>query len=656
MLNIRLLGGFVLAGPNGPLDGPRTRKAAFLLGYLALLGGRAETRERLSGLLWSGRGEAQARGSLRQALAEIRRICGDALEADQQTVRLAAADVECDASAFLAAADADGAEMLARAAALYRGPLLDGVDPPDPGAADWLRIERERLHRTALGILAKAAQAEGLTADERGTIADLAQRVLAVDPTAEEAHRMLMAAALSEGRTTEALRLYDVCAEALRREFGAEPEQATRALAEKARSGDDQASVEAPVSTPDSDAPPSHDGPSIVVMPFENLSGDPGQGAFIDGIVEEVTGALARMRDFFVIARQTANTFKGGAHDVRVVGHRLGVRYVLEGAVRRSGDRVRISVSLIDAEGGALLWSDRFDGEVADVFDFQDEIAMRVAGALHPSLRAAEVERARRKRPDSLAAYDRVMRAYPRLWAHTEDDNADAMALLREALEESPDYGLAAALLAWCHAQNVSYLWSNDPDTDRREAVVLCKRAAGLVEDDATALAAIGAAYSQATEEFEIAETYVQRSLAIDPNNAWGWARGGWVRLYDNDPDTALERFTRAQRLSPLDPLDFNVSFGIAAAHAANGDYELATTLTEEGLRAKPNLIWPYRLLAVSAALSGQSEKAQDATARLLEAHPDMTIEKMKVLMPRGILKHMPYYWEGLRLAGLPEK
>jgi tetratricopeptide (TPR) repeat protein len=371
--------------------------------------------------------------------------------------------------------------------------------------------------------------------------------------------------------------------------------------------------------------------------------------------VEEITGALARMRDFFVIARQSANALKSTARDVREIGQTLGVRYVLEGAVRRSGDRVRITVRLIEAESGTHLWSDRFDGEVADVFDFQYEIAARVAGALHPSLRAAEIERARRKRPENIAAYDRVMRAYPHLWAHTKDDNAKAITLLEEAIAENPEYGLAAALLAWCHAQQRTYVWSSDPEEDRQLAVQFADRAARLTDDDATALAAIGAAYSLASRDFALAERYVQRSLAIDPNNAWGWMRAGWVSQYQGEWERGMERFARARMISPFDPLDFNVSFGFGACEIGRGHFLEAVAHIEAGLRAKPGLVWPNRLLAIAAALGGKPEKAHRAVARLLEAQPDLTVEKVRAALPSGALAAKSDYWEGLRLAGLPE-
>ena len=622
MLTISVLGGFEVAGPGGAESGPKTRKATFLLAYLAMLGGRAELRERLSELLWSGRAEAQARGSLRQALADIRRICGDALEADSQSVLLR--EVICDAITFLAGAETDTPAALAMAANLYHGALLEGLDPPDEGAASWLRVERERLHRAALALLGKASiVAEGAGSKERSAFSALAHRILAGDPTAEQAHRALIAMALSEDRTTEALRLYDICAEALRAEFGVEPEAATRALAARARGGADKPAsdtIAKPTAIPsraESDTPvPPREGPSIVVMPFVDLSGDSDQAIFTDGIVEEITGALARMRDFFVIARQSANALKRTARDVREIGQMLGVRYVLEGAVRRSGDRVRITARLIDAESGTHLRSDRFDGEVADVFDFQDEIAARVAGALHPSLRAAEIERARRKRPENIAAYDRVMRAYPHLWAHTKDDNIKAISLLEEAIAENPEYGLATALLAWCHAQQRTYLWSGDPEEERQLAVRLADLAARLTDDDATALAAIGAAYSLASRDFALAERYVQRSLVIDPNNAWGWMRAGWVSQYQGEWERGLERFARARRISPFDPLDFNVSFGFGACEIGRRHFLEAVAHVEAGLRAKPGLVWPNRLLAIAAALGGEPERR---TARSLD-------------------------------------
>lgn len=248
------------------------------------------------------------------------------------------------------------------------------------------------------------------------------------------------------------------------------------------------------------------------------------------------------------------------------------------------------------------------------------------------------------------------MRAYPHLWAHTKEDNAKAIALLEEAIVGNPEYRLAAALLAWCYAQQRTYVWSSDPEEDRRLAIQFADRAARLTDDDATALAAIAAAYSLASRDFALAERYVQRSLAIDPNNAWGWIRAGWVCAYQGDWEGGLERFARARRISPFDPLDFNVSFGLGTCEIGRGHFLEAVAHVEAGLRAKPGLIWPNRLLAIAAAHGGEQEKAHRAVARLLEAQPDLTVEKVRAALPSGALAAKPYYWEGLRLAGLPER
>ena len=207
-----------------------------------------------------------------------------------------------------------------------------------------------------------------------------------------------------------------------------------------------------------------------MVMPFDNLSGQ-GDEYLVDGVVEEITSALSRVRDFFVIARQSAFTYKGRFVDVREVGRQLGVNYVVEGTVRRGGDRLRISVQLVDAEMRTQLWSERYEGATKDIFEFQDRIAAQVAGAIHPAIRSAEIELSKRKPPSSLRAYDLVMRAYPNVWGQNKEANWQAIALLEEAIAIDPTYGRAHALLAWCHAQNVTYVWTQKPGHEVESAL-----------------------------------------------------------------------------------------------------------------------------------------------------------------------------------------
>lgn len=283
-------------------------------------------------------------------------------------------------------------------------------------------------------------------------------------------------------------------------------------------------------------------------MPFDNLSGQ-GDEYFVDGVVEEITAALSRVRDFFVIARQSAFTYKGRFVDVRDVGRELGVTYVVEGTVRRGGDRLRISVQLVDAETRTQSWSDRYEGAIEDIFEFQDRIAAQVAGAIHPAIRDAEIELAKRKPPASLRAYDFVMRAFPNLWGRRKDSNNQAIELLRQAISVDPSYGRAHALLAWCHASNASYLWTDQPERELDQARAAIE-VAGSISDDPTALTAAGAATSICGDQ-ERAATFIEKALALDPNNAWAWARLGWIAIFTDDPARATERFRRGMTLSP---------------------------------------------------------------------------------------------------------
>ncbi|MEQ9608071.1 MAG: hypothetical protein RLN99_10420, partial [Kiloniellaceae bacterium] len=361
-------------------------------------------------------------------------------------------------------------------------------------------------------------------------------------------------------------------------------------------------------------------------------------------------------RDFFVIARQSAYAYKGRFVDVREVGRDLGVAYAVEGTVRRGGGRVRITVQLVETETGRQLWSDRFEDASSGLFDLQDRIASQVAGALNPSIRASEIERARGKPPENLRAYDLTLRALPHFWAHRKLDNEKALALFDQALAQDPDYGVALAFKAWAHAQETAYLWTADPTTERAKAIATADRAAQLVHDHATALAAIGAAYSLCTTDQARAATFIDRALAIDPNNAWGWMRAGWLRTLNAQMKEAIPCFERARALSPFDPFTFNIYFGMAVAHGELSDFAGAIELVEKGLNSGPGVTWAYRMLASYHAQAGNKEKAAAALAEFLRHNPGMTIEKLRQGMPPSLQASQPHYMEGMRKAGMPER
>ena len=393
--------------------------------------------------------------------------------------------------------------------------------------------------------------------------------------------------------------------------------------------------------------------PSVVVLPFDNLSGEADQAYFADAVVEEITATLSRIRDFFVIARNSAFSYKGRSIDVRQAGRELGVRYAVEGSVRRVGERVRITAQLVETESAAHIWSTRIDGLVSDLFDLQDRMAAEVASALYPSIRRAEVERARSKRPDSLAAYDLVMRAFPHLWAHRMAENPQAISYLTKALALEPTYGLAAALAAWAHGQQVAYNWATDVADERAEGERLIEMATQSIGDDPTGLTALASAMMLLGGDVPHAAMLAEKALALDQNHSWAWMRRGYGLVYTGAPDDALVAFERSMRLSPLDPFAFNVHLGMGLAHFAAGRPEKGIDLARQALAERPGLTWPYRDLAAYYSAAGKPEQAKDALEKFVYLRPAMSAATLRDglrFMEPSLLER---YVGGLEQAGL---
>ena len=374
------------------------------------------------------------------------------------------------------------------------------------------------------------------------------------------------------------------------------------------------------------------DKPSIAVLPFDNMSKDPEQEFIADGVVEAITATLSRIRSFFVIARNSAFLYKGKAIDVQRVGKELGVRYVLEGSVQKAGNRLRITVQLIDTTSGAHVWADRFDGPVEDVFDLQDKITEQVAGALQPSIRLAEVERARRKRPQDLGAYDYTMRAMPHVWALEKDASGIALDLLGQALEIEPTYPLALSLAGWCHAQRSVYNWADDLAASKREALRHAEKAAELGGDDPLILAVLGAVHTF-VRNLGTARLLLERAVQLDPNAAWAWSRLGWVENYSDHPERAIEYFQRAIRLSPLDPMNFNNTVGMGSANEISGHYEEALALYRRAHQERPHAYWLLRHTVGCLAGAGRLDEAAAELKRMYVFYPGITIAKFKEAM-----------------------
>ncbi|TDI54363.1 MAG: tetratricopeptide repeat protein [Alphaproteobacteria bacterium] len=395
------------------------------------------------------------------------------------------------------------------------------------------------------------------------------------------------------------------------------------------------------------------DKPSIVILPFDNLSGDKEQDYFADGMVEAITAALGNISSLFVIARNTAFTYKGRPMDVRDIGAELGVRYVLEGSVQRAGNRVRITTQLIETEGGTHVWAKPFDGSIEDIFELQDAITEQVAGALLPSIQLAEIERVRRKRPQDYRAYDFTMQAFPHVWSLERQATDTGLKFLQQALDMDSDYPLALSLAAWCHAQRAVYNWVEDIEASQAEALRLAEKAANLSGNDPLVLSVLGTVHT-IVRNHGTARILLERAVSIDPNAAWTWSRLGWLETYADNPEVALAHFDKSRRLSPLDPMTFNTYVGMASAYQGAGDYEQAIGLFRRALEERPNAAWIYRSLAWALVDAGRIEEAKAAYALLMESYPDLTADKIRKAMVFSP-EFMDRMLANLKTLGLPD-
>ena len=393
--------------------------------------------------------------------------------------------------------------------------------------------------------------------------------------------------------------------------------------------------------------------PSIVVLPFTNMSGDPEQEYFADGIVEELTVALSHMRWLFVVS--SSFHYKGRGVGVRQVGQELGVRYVLEGSVRKAGSKLRIAAQLVDAETGANLWAERFQGNLEDIFDLQDQLTARVVGAISPRLEAAEIERVKRKPPASLDAYDHFLRGMGELHKWTREGNEEALTQFYRSIEIDPNYAAAHGLAARTYVQRNSGGWMSDHASEIIEAERLARRAVLLGRDDAEALCTAGFALADICGEIADGDAFIDRSIAINPNLAWAWIYSGWVKASRGEPELALECLDRARELSPLEgPQSFSIWAGIAFAHFVAGRYSQALSSAEASVRDRPNFLLPHLIAASSAGLVGALGNAKKAIARVRVIDPGLrlsNVHRVQAMRPEDFLR----WCDGLAKAGLPQ-
>ena len=398
------------------------------------------------------------------------------------------------------------------------------------------------------------------------------------------------------------------------------------------------------------------DKPSIAVLPFQNMSGDPEQEYFADGMVEDIITALSRFKSLFVIARNSTFTYKGKRVDIKQVGRELGVRYVLEGSVRKAGGRVRITGQLIDSATGAHLWADRFEGSLDDIFELQDQVTASVVGAIAPKLDEAEIERARRKPVENLDAYDLFLRGLAVSYVWTRDSVEEALRLFYRAIELDPDFAAPYGLAARCYVIRKSQGWVVDQEWEKAEIRRLALRVSVVGRDDALALAWAGYALVFVCRDYDTGAALVDQALSINQNLAVGWTNRGLVSVFFGQHDAAIEQFSRALRLSPLDSETYRTEGGMAFALLFLGRYAEAVNWTTRSLTHRAGYVPIMRTAAAANALAGNLDAARKVMDEVRKLDPSMRISH---LGERYTTYRRPEDNErmidGLRLAGLPE-
>ena len=644
MLELKLFGHMELIGPGGRIDLANAKLSA-LLAYLALSGRRPLPREQLTNLLWGSHFEEQARQNFRQALSRLRKLLGsDLFSTGDQFIQIEAKLIQSDVGRFESLLRDGSADALRTAVKLAEGELLEGIAVKEAVFVEWLTTERIRIDKLVSGALLKLGESE-LAGGSLNAALERAQAIIARDEYNESGQRLAMRTYVALGRRTDALRHYQDFRDRLARSLGAEPDSETAKLAASLRNGTE----------PKLAALVESGRPSIAVMPFANLSNDPEQEYFADGMVDEIITALSRFPWLTVIARNSTFAYKNRPADARQVSQELGVRYVLEGSVRKAGGHLRISGQLIDAISGGTIWADRFDGTLESVFHLQDQVTAKAVSAIAPKLEQAEIERARRKPTGSLDAYDHYLRGVAEVNRWTQDANRNALRHFYRAIEIDPRFASAYGMAARCLSQRKTTNWVEDADREIAEAERLANLAVEFGRDDPTALAAAGLALAFVVGKIAEGSALIERSLALNPNIAWTWLFGGWVKAWSGESEEAIARVNRAIALSPNDPYLSSMRRAIAFAHFVARRYAQAIEFADMNASAPQNAFIALATVAACSAYIGQMDRAHETMKTLRALEPHLRCSNLRRRFPMTRDEDLQHFANGLRLAGLPE-
>jgi TolB-like protein/DNA-binding SARP family transcriptional activator len=668
---------------------PRGRKTRGLLACLCLAQGDRVSRSRLVGLFWDRSPDPQARMSLRQSLTELNGIVNrhvpGLIEIGRDSVRIDIRKCWIDALAVLEAS-VDPTADLSNLVQSYSERLLEDLDGITPSFDHWLAAERTRFEDRVRKIL-EAELDRLIEQNARPEVrAAAARRLINFEPTHEGAARNLMSAFAQMGDRAQAIREYERCRQALLTVLDLPPSKETTAVYEAIRiesppgvapviqgvSADSRDATAAgsqagfsagwkierqndPIGAPLYDL--SHEarrGPSIAVLPFRNLTGDPAHDFVAEGLVEDLIEALSRVPNFFVISRLSTLAFRNQDRHPREIGNVLGVRYVLSGSVRVLGDRLRLTIELTDTQLGAALWFSKLDERFLDLFEVQDRLSEMIVRQVAPHLHAAELKRIRVKRPDSLEAYDLFLRAQENMHNSSRAVFETSEALFDAALAKDPHYAAALAWRAYWHVLRVGQGWSPDPVNDATQADHFVRSAIECNSMEPMALAVHGQVASYLYKDFDLAFRRFEAALRINANAAPAWMWSAAAHAWMGNGALAIQEINKAMALSPYDPLMYAYNSYASIAYLVDGQYERAIECALRCLRENPTYTAAHRQLVIALVLTGRENEAQASARRLLELEPGLTVTGFRRRYPGSASSHADLFCDALARGGVP--
>lgn len=648
--HLGLLGGFDLTGPDRlPISLP-TRKCELMLAYLAMPAGQFHSRDKLASLFWGDRQDEQAQGSLRKALSALRAALGaDALLTERDAIALVPAAISVDADE-LASVAADPGGMAA--GDLRFGELLDGKSPTSPEFSDWLTFERVRCRNHALVVLAASAEMYASEKKYAEAMAS-AHRLLSLDPLREESHRLLMRLLAKSGERSKAMAQFIACRDLLRKELGVEPSAETLKLS-RSIGASDEATVVLAAEPKAERSTGQRQNLSVAVLPFANKSGEPEQDIYAEGLSEDIITELSRQKDLLVIARQSSFQFTPDASRAAAAAGELGVRYALTGSFRRAGDRVRVTAQLIDAAGDRCIWAERYDRKIEDLFAVQDEVVAQIIASTDAQLRLAERERAARKRPESLDAWEAFHRGMWYMYRFAREDVASAEQFFRKARDLDHGFSMPLAGLAYACFVSVTWHFTDNVKTTVGAGIGYAEAAVTLDENDAFSRVVLG---RLCTLSGDVPQALRHLAAALQLNPSYAQAHFGMAQalFWAGEPADALEHVDAALRLNPKDPLASMFMTMRSFCYYWLGDFEAAEVAARDATALEARETWSYLALACALEARGNLSEAGGVIAKARQINPRLTIASFNAVVGHTPPDLKQRVYAGLRAAGLSE-